>query len=554
MNPTKKQNYSKSIILSKVLDNDIIVIVDSDSTIMLLNKQTLEPLKSFEIGIKHQSFKTSVVAISHDAKHFATLSSDARESLLYETKTKNVITTVDRHHGEVSCVAIDPKAKYMFSCGDDGKTYVIEIATLKLAFLLPVHKDIVYDIAFSDDGRWVATASHDKTISLFYLPNKIPKHYMFAHSEPVKKLCFLSEHRLFSIDKSNSAIIWDMYEATVITRLEGIHEDVTCVTKSSESKFLFLGTDLGYILVYELENYKLLSSSYIKLKSSITTLEFYEKNEQLMVGTKSGELHFYDIYHGQNNLKILYKEKDFLGMEKFIEINPILEYSKVYQAIDLVWQQTLQKAKEYIENGDKKSAMKLLNIYTSVPSKHKIIQELFDEFEKFEKLNAFIRDGKIALAYSLVHSDEIYLDSKAYKVLENDWQKVLALAKKHAYEANGGAKITKLFEPYRGVSEKTQDIQDVILHNKVYIKFIDSIAKKDYKLASALLKKYEFLEEVPEHEELVYYSDSLYIDSQKLIEEGNFNEALKLLHILEDFSEFEEIARKSILDIQKSTQ
>ena len=442
----------------------------------------------------------------------------------------------------------------MFSCGDDGKAYALDIESAKLAFLLPVHKDIVYDIAFSDDAKWVATASYDKTISLFYLPNKIAKHYMYAHSEPVKKLCFLSEHRLFSIDKTNSAIIWDMYEARVITRLEGIHEDVTCVTKSSDSKFLFLGTELGYILVYELENYKLLASSYIKINSSITSLDFYDKNHQLIVGTNKGELFLYDIFNGQNNLKVLFKKKDFTAIEKYIEINPLLVYTKVYQAISLVWEQTLQKAKESLQDGDINSAKKLLDEYKADSAKNKIIQELFKEYEEYEKLNALIRDNKISLAYSLVHTNPIYLNSKGYKTLEDNWQKALSLAKKYATHLNGGAKITKLFEPYRGVSEKTQDIQEVLLHHKVYKKFIDSTLKKDYKLASALVKKYEFLKEVPEYEELVYYSDSLYIDSQKLINEGKFNEALNVLNTLKDFSEFEEIAKEAILDIKKSSK
>jgi len=551
MNPTKKKNYNKAIILSKVLDNDNIVIVDSDTTIKYLNKETLETLQNFEIDIKHQGYKNSVVSVNRDGKYMASLSQDRRKSILYEVNAQNIIATVDRHHGEVSCVAIDPKGKYMFSCGDDGKTFAVEIESAKLAVVLPAHKDIVYDIAFSDDAKWLATASHDKTISLFYLPNKIPKHFMYAHSEPVKKLCFLSENRLFSIDKSNSAIIWDMYEATVITRLEGIHDEVTSVAKSADSKFLFLGTELGYILLYELQNYKLLANPYIKLKSAITSLTFDEKKKQLIVGTNSGELLLYDIYKGQNNLKVLYNKKDFLAIEKYIEMNPPLAYTKVYKAILLVWEQTVQKAKEYIENEDKNSAIKLLNGYMNVPSKKKIIQELLGEHEKYEKLNKFIRGGKIALAYALIHTDPIYLESKAYIALEKNWEKVIALARKYAIDAQGEEKITKLFAPYRGVSEKTQDIQDVLMHHKVYKKFIDSTVKKDYKLSTALIKKYDFLRDVPEYEELVFYSDSLYIDSQKLIKECSFDEALKLLYILENFSEFEEIAKEAIADIQK---
>ena len=551
INPIKKKNYKKAIVFSRILDNGTLLIVDSDTNIIFLNKETLEITKIIEMEIQHPRYKSSVVSISSDGNSFASLSSDYKESTLYNTNTKNIIATVNRHQGDVSCIGIDPKNRYMFSCGDDGKTFVIDIESGELAFILPVHKDIVYDIAFSDDAKWLATASYDKTISLFYLPMKIPKHMLIAHSEPVKKLCFLSQNRLFSIDKSNSAIIWDMYEPKVITRLEGIHDEVTCVTKSYDSRFLFLATELGYILLYELENYQLLSSSYIKLSSSITSLEFYENNQQLIIGTKSGDLLIYNIFYGENNLKILLKKKDFVAIEELIELNPLLVYTKAYEVISLIWDQTLEKAKEYLDNNDKNSAVKLFAGYIKVASKNKIIQELFKEYEKYEKLNALVRDGKISLAYGLVNSDPIYLNSKTYLELENQWIKVLKLAKRYSIHPKGEAKMEELLAPYRGISDKTQDIHDVISQHDVYMRFVSSIIKKDYKLSSELIKQHPFLKKVPEHKELIDYSDSLYIDSQKLINEGNFTEAMKLLNILEDFSDFEEIVKKSILDIQK---
>jgi hypothetical protein len=551
MKPTSKLNFGKAVILSKVITDKTLAVVDSDSTIHFLNIETLKTLKSVEFGIKHKRYKESVVAISSDAKHFASISESAKESNLYETSKKNLAATVDRHHGEVSCVGIDPKNRYMFSCGDDGKTYVIEIESSKLVFILPPHKDVVYDIVFSDDARWLATASHDKSISLFYLPNKIPKHFMYSHTEPVKKLCFLDEHRLFSVDKTNVAIIWDYYEASVITRLEGIHEDITCVTKSADNKFLFLGTELGYILVYELENYSLLASSYIKLSAPITSLTFYAKKDQLIVATQKGEILLYSIFNGQNNMKVLYKKRDFETIEKYIEANPLLVYTKVYQAISLVWEQTLKEAKEHLQNRDKDSALKLLKPYMNVGSKKRDINNLFEDFEKYAKLNKLVDEGKIALAYSLAHSDPLYLDSKAYEELESRWNKVLAFAQKHVTDLKGEDKITEVFAPYRGVSEKTQDIQEVLTHHKVYKKFVDSISKKDYKLSSSLADKYDFLKGTPEHEKLVYYLDELYIESQKLIKEGKFNEAIKVLEMLEDFSDFEDIAKEAIADIKK---
>jgi len=110
-----------------------------------------------------------------------------------------------------------------------------------------------------------------------------PSHKLKAHSDPVTKMTFIGQNRLFSVDKQNSSIIWDICSAKVLARLEGVHDDVTQVVTAEDNKFLFLGTALGYIIVYDLKTYEQISKKYIKLKSTITNLIFDEENKHLIV-------------------------------------------------------------------------------------------------------------------------------------------------------------------------------------------------------------------------------------------------------------------------------
>jgi len=112
--------------------------------------------------------------------------------------------------------------EYGINCGDDGKTFAIDVESGKLVFTLPPHADTINDIAFSRNGNWVAVASYDRKISLFSLVTMTPKNKLKAHSAPVMHLKFFRRNKMLSIDKSSSAIVWNIYSGKVLQRLQGI--------------------------------------------------------------------------------------------------------------------------------------------------------------------------------------------------------------------------------------------------------------------------------------------------------------------------------------------
>ena len=470
--------------------------------------------------------------------------------LLFDAKSKKILTKVDRHHGEVTCVAIEPKNKYMFSCGDDGKSYGIDIKSKKIAFTLPVHVDTVNDIGFSENGQWVATASYDKKVQIFNMTMMARKHRLVAHADPVMKVHFLSKHRLVSIDKKSSAIIWDYYSGKVITRLEGIHDDVLHITTDADGKFLFLGTQLGYILVYELESYKILSKKYIKLTSAITALNFDKNTQQLIVGTQSGDLLFYGIYEGVDYIKEQLQVKDYEAIQRYVEQNPLLSYTKIYQLVINLWDTTMKKARLSLEAGDKQTAINLFKHFKNIPSKNSIMQKVMLEYEEFDRFAMLAQQGKLALAYSLALKHPMYRDSKVYKVLEAAWKKAFAAAQKYAIDPKGADIAREILAPYRGITQKTKLIQELLTKSEVYKRFRIAIGQKDFRIAFELVKQHPFLKEFADYDALMTYADTLYINSQKLLQAGDTHSAIKILRILLDFSDFTDEVKELIKEIE----
>ena len=344
MEAVKIKNIKKPVILIKILQNNKIVVIDNETTIRYFDRDNIDNVSGFKVKIKHERYRTQTVAVSDNGEFLATLSGDCKESILYNLVTKKAVAKVNRHQGEVSCVGIDPFSRYMFSCGDDGKTFAIDVKSGKLVFTLPVHVDTVNDIAFSANSNWVVTASYDRKISPFNLATMSFRDKLKAHSAPIMKQLFISQNKFVSVDKNSTAIVWNVYSGKILARLQGIHDDVTQLTIDGEKKFLFLSTVLGYVLLYDAQTYELLSSKYIKLSSQITSLAFDDNKNELIIGTESGDLLFYDIYEREEKLKVLLANKEYTAIQKEAEVNPILAYTQIFHVVATLWETTLKKS------------------------------------------------------------------------------------------------------------------------------------------------------------------------------------------------------------------
>jgi hypothetical protein len=544
------KSIAKPVVLMKILKNRNLVIADSHTTVRYFDKETLELKSGFKVGIEHQHYKNAVVAFSNDGNYFATLTANAKESKLFNARSKKMITKVNRHQGEVSCVGIDPLSRYMFSCGDDGKTFAMDVESGKLIFTLPHHADTINDIAFSSNSNWVATASYDRKISLYSLVTMTPKNKLKAHSAPVMHLRFFQKDKLLSIDKQGSAIIWNIYSGKVITRLQGIHDEVHSLIIDDAQQFLFLGTKLGYVLVYDLENFELISSKYIKITSPITRMEFDGEQNVLIVGTEDGFVIYYDIYSGSDRLQNLLKEKKFSLVQRIVDENPLLVYTPIYDILTNYWENSLKKAKIALQKGDKEKAMLIFGQFKNMPTKNKIIQKVLKEYADYPKFAQFAKEGKLALAYGLANKYPLYKESALYEALEKRWKKAFAQAQKYVLNPKTAPMAKEILAPYRGISQKTKFIQELLSKSEIYKRFRMAISKQEFHVCSELIKQNPFLQELPEYETLMKYADGLYIKSQKVMQSGDIHSAIKLLRVLQDFEEFKDEARNFMIDLE----
>jgi len=549
MNALTKSSFPNPIIFTKVLDDSTLVVVDSKTNVSYVDIDGFKIKDSFSTNIQHLRYSSNVVGFSSDGLNFVSISSDSKSLSLLDVKNKTTKQIKNRHHGEISCIAIEPKNRYIFTAGDDGKVFALDIKTDKIAFNLPIHVDTVNDIAFSENSQWIATASYDKKISLYNIAMMKLKFRLKAHLAPVIKIHFLSENRLFSVDKDSVGIVWNMRDSKVVKRVEGIHDDVVQITTNTEGTLLFLGTKLGYILVYDLNTYELIDRRFIKLNSTITALSFTQSNN-LIVATNSGELYLYDIYDGQKHIKELLSNKKYKEIEEFAKEKVLLKYTQEYQELVKIWEKTLKVAIDFLGKNEKEKALQIFTPFLYIPSKKQYVDKLLKDYKDFSKLVSYVSQGKYSLAYSLANKYPVYKESKVYKLMELQWRKDFALAQKALLKTKSNDKVQEILAKYRGVSEKTKLIKDLLLNATLYDRFKILYTNKEYKSCFKLIKLHPFLKEYKEYQQLQNESDNIYIQSQKLLQKGEKRSALKLLEVLLEFEDFKDDAKEMIKEIQ----
>ncbi len=538
--PEKSFNIKESVLLLKVLNGGVLAVIDAHNALRLIDVTHYKVVGGFKTSIQHDRFYGSHVDIAPGGGVSASVIPKSDKAALFSVAKKGLLYKAGRHQGEVESLAIDPNGRYFVTGGQDGKTFVWSLKTARLAFTLPPHADYVTTMAFSSNGQWLATGSYDKSITLLNIATMKKPLKLRGHAGAIFKLMFLPTFRLLSLDKDGSMIIWDIRSGKNLKRMTKVNDDVTSITASHDFRFLFVGTKLGYVALYDLESYELLTQRYLKSSETITALGFIEDGFRLAVGTMDGNVNIYPLFGDQNRYMEMIKSQDYKSFYAAVESNPVLMYSNSYKAVERIWEASIAKAKLLLAAAQKDAALKLLEPFRSVSKKNIFINQIIKDFDQYAVFKKYVEEGRFPLAYSMAKQYKIFEDSDVYRKMEKRWKVLFMKAQELILTKNGDEQARQLLAPFRGISEKAALIQQLFAERKMYLYFKKLIAQKDFVKMFELVKNHPFLKEFEEYHAVLDYADKVFIKAQQAYMQEDYITAQKLGEILDRFPDYAE--------------
>jgi len=490
--------------------------------------------------------KGDILSVNFDReeKYLLTGGEDGR-AYIWSMTTGKMVSSLPPHADYITSVAFSKNCLWSATGSYDKSVTVTNISSMDITYRKKIHKGAVTLLRFMGRQRMVSGDKTGELVVWNYAKGKIEKRLIPMVDRILDVSFNPDESFMFSVCNTNKKVsLYSMEDYELISEeFIKMLEIPSRIEYIPELDYLVVGTFDGGVYFYDLfEDEKKLkefinSNEFEKAYDLVNKNPFLKKtktyesledkwNKLLVLAQKKFEKGETDIAKQILSpfLKIPSKRglvqslfNDFSEFEKFkkavlskkyplayslVNKYPYLKNTVYYKKMEDDWKKVFNRAKELMfQRGREDEVKEILKPFRGVSEKTPFIQTLFNEKQLYRLLQQKLQKKEFSDFFSLINRFPFLSDSdeyeKAIKYGENLKQKAYELLKKGEYKKV--VNIAELLEQFPMFQEEVNDLKQKA---KTLLEFHRVLATHDLNLIENYVKKYPFLEDVEDYQQL----------------------------------------------------
>ena len=198
------------------------------------------------------------------------------------------VTNLEGHISTLTCVAFSPDGKLLATGSKDKTAKIWDLSSGKALINLEGHTQPISSVAFSPDGKKLATGSEDKTAKIWGLASDKALITLEGHTAPVTSVMFSLDGKMLATagNYDKTVKIWGLASGKALTTPKGLNSFVYSSAFSSDGKWLATtGNNNDMPEIWDLASGKLTILEYPYAYSSIVySIAFSPDGKRIATG------------------------------------------------------------------------------------------------------------------------------------------------------------------------------------------------------------------------------------------------------------------------------
>ncbi|MBN3891729.1 MAG: WD40 repeat domain-containing protein [Nostoc sp. JL31] len=236
-------------------EQSAIALAQTSETSLVSNKQLEAAVAAIQSGRQLSGRPLKDANLEQTANQQAVVS---LKRASYNLQERN---RLEGHRDEVWGVAFSPDGKTIASGSYDTSVKLWNAATGKEITTFKGHSDEVNSVAFSPDGKTIASASSDNTVKLWDAAKGKPISTLKGHSDGVGGVAFSPDGKTIASGSYDTSVkLWNAATGKEITTFKGHSDEVNSVAFSPDGKTIASASSDNTVKLWDVATGKLIST------------------------------------------------------------------------------------------------------------------------------------------------------------------------------------------------------------------------------------------------------------------------------------------------------